>query len=696
MNYIRFLTPILLITATLLFLSGDNPPPIPASAETQADLSTAFNQRLQSDPELHLLAFDLFTPELDTAFLTPDGKIAVLWIALRDDSGRLLATEPGFSIAHLSEDGWQVLLPGEPGWEEALTSLPEGMLPLELEPAPGNITLDSTASLASLTGYYLPYAAGTARWLEGSISHFQSIPELGYPSCSEVYCRYAYDFTDSWHFPLLASKNGTVFAARDSCFDGDPNCTNYMVLYNASDQAYQIYLHLAHNTIPSAITPGSTVLRGQYIGDSDDTGYSTSQHVHFMVANSIWMGSSGYYWGQSIDIRFADVAINNGIPRTCYEVTHFPIYNGAIDCLGDKSDPRNLANDWYVSGNVGAYPPTGSLSRPLPGAVVGIGNSPLIDVSATASDDVRVTAVSLVANLDNQWVEIGPKITQPTQPGVYDWDVDLCAATGHNGSLDVALRIWDYEGNVSQALNPRTIQVDHACPPPTSELKPAKTFDSTAVHLSWDATSAGAGFGSFDLQWRSEPGVWDAANILTLPGYVRSTWFAGQPGGSYAFRLRARDANNQPEPWPAADAFETSASLPATCLPDSFEPDDDYTQAKVLSLGTEAQRNLCGVDDPDWFKVEIPDAKDYSVIARSIFGGAAVDITVYAGDGGTVLVKGQAAGIGQPAMVRLRDAVAGVYYIKVEPLTNYLIGTDAVYGLSIMEAHDVFYPLVVR
>lgn len=694
MGQIRIL--ILVMAVTLLLLAADTPPPIPASEEIQADLSAALDRRLHSDPELNTLVFELFTPELDTAFTSPDGKTAVLWLALRDDSGRLLATEPGLAIAHLSETGWQVLLPGDPEWEEALSTLPEGMLPLELKPVPDNITLDTTASAGPLTGYYLPYASGTSRWLEGSISHFQSIPELGYPSCSEATCRYAYDFTDTWHFPLLASKNGTVVGTRDSCFDGDSNCTNYIVLHNASDQAYQIYLHLAYGTIPDKLTPGTSVLRGQYIGDSDDTGYSTSQHVHFMVTDSIWTGDGGYYWGRSIDIRFADVAINNGIPRNCYEVTHFQIYDGATDCLGDKFNPRDPANDWYVSGNVGAYPPNGSLSRPAAGAIVGVGSNPLIDVTATASDDVQVTSVRLVARLDNRWVEIGPKVTQPAQPGVYDWDVDLCTTIQHNGPLDVALRIWDHEGNVAGALDPRTIQVDHACPPPTSQLKPAETFDSTAMRLSWEATSTGADIGSFDLQWRSEPGSWDAANILTIAGDMRSTWFVGQAGGSYAFRLRALDANSQPEPWPAFGEFETLATLPATCIPDDFEPDDDLTQARTLNFGGWVQGNLCEADDPDWFRVEIEKASDYYVTAPSINGGAGVRITVYAEDGETILANGQAAGAGQAAIVSFRAPAAGSYYIKIDPLTTYLFGTDAVYGVSVFEINKAFLPLVAR
>ena len=195
--------------------------------------------------------------------------------------------------------------------------------------------------------------------------------------------------------------------------------------------------------------------------------------------------------------------------------------------------------------------------------------------------------------------------------------------------------------------------------PPASSIQP-RPSNSTAVHLSWEAASAGAGIGSFELQWRTEPGSWDAANILTVPGDSRSTWFAGQAGGSYAFRLRALDANSQPEPWPADDAFETSATLPATCTPDSFEPDDVITQTRTLPLDVWAQGNLCGTGNPDWFQVEIEDAGDYFVTAPSQYGGAAVSITVYPEDGETILASGQAAGVGQGAIVRFQALLQAV------------------------------------
>lgn len=692
----RFLAILLLIAAVLLLPAAGDPPPTPAAPETAADLAAALAHRLDSAPGAKTLSFELFTPELDTAFTSPDGQTAVLWLALRDDAGRVLATEPGLALANRTDSGWQVLLPGDPGWEETFNALPEGMLPLEQSPAPKSMAYNPTAITGPLTGYYLPYAAGTARWLEGSISHFQSVPELGYPSCGIDTCRYAYDFTDKNHFPLLASKDGTVVAARDSCADGSPTCTNYIVLRDTNGQTFQIYLHLAHGTIPDKLTPGTAVKRGQYIGDSDDTGYSTSQHVHFMVTNDLW-SASGYYWGHSVDIRFADVPINNGIPRNCYEVTRFPIYDGATECLGDKSDPRNPANDWYVSGNVGAYPPTGALTRPAAGAVVNSGANTMIDVTANASDDVRVTAVRLVAKVNGKWVEIGPKVTKPASGNVYDWDVDLCAAGAFNGPLEVALRVWDHEGNVSSALSPRTIQVDHACPPPVSQLGPAETVQSTAVRLNWSAGDAGAGISSFELQWRTEGGEWNSANKLVIPGSQRSTWFLGQPGQSYAFRLRALDVNGQTEAWPAGSAPETSTGkLPTTCTPDGFEPDDTPAQASPLAVGEWGQRNLCGAGNPDWFRVTLPGDTEYAVTAFSQSGGAAVRLTVYADDATTVVAGGEASGLGQNATVTFTPPAAGDYWILAEPLEGGLMGTQAVYRLGVYEPKYSFLPLVMR
>jgi hypothetical protein len=87
-----------------------------------------------------------------------------------------------------------------------------------------------------------------------------------------------------------------------------------------------------------------------------------------------------------------------------------------------------------------------------------------MDVTAQTSDDVRVVKAVLIARINGSWREVGPRVTNPTAAGVFDWDVNICKAGDLNGPLDVALKIWDHEGNITSMLSPGTIIVDDACP----------------------------------------------------------------------------------------------------------------------------------------------------------------------------------------------------------------------------------------
>ena len=71
-------------------------------------------------------------------------------------------------------------------------------------------------------------------------------------------------------------------------------------------------------------------------------------------------------------------------------------------------------------------------------------------------------------------------------------------------------------------------------------------------------------------------------------------------------------------------------------------------------------------------------------------------MTVYRDDGETILASGQAAGVGYGTFMRFQADVTGVYFIKIEPLTPHLMGTDAMYGVSVVEVKEIFLPLVLR
>lgn len=679
---------------SFLLVSATTPPPQLASEVEKQALWTAYSERFaeflavnQDDP-----IASLFEPVLDEAFISPDQKTAVLWLALRDYSGRILATEPGIALATLSADGWQVLLRGDPGWDKTISQLPEEFLPAELQNP--NIQAPA-ASQQSVPGYYLPYVAGTAHKLEGSILHFQNYPPLGYPSCIQSECQYAYDFTDVGHFPLVASRAGTVVSSRDTCPDGGTACTNYVLLYDVGGM-YQIYLHLANGTVPNHFTNGTYVGRGAYIGDTDDSGYSTSEHVHFMVVQSFWTGAGDYPWGASVDARFTDVSINNGIPRTCLEVTSFNIYDGATECFGNKADPLNPNNDWFTSGNTGANPPTGQLTRPVPGAVVAPGSNPLMDVTASTQDDVRVDVAVLQGLIGGSWREIAPRVSNPNASGVFDWDVNLCQAGPLNGPLEVALKIWDHEGNVVSLLSRRTIQVDHACPPPVSQMTTPTTYDGTAFKLNWTAAEAGAGISSFQIQWRAGTDAWSTSRQMSFPTASRATWFVGVPGETYGFRMRAIDNNGQPEAWPAGDVAEVTINTPATCVEDSAEQDNDASTAVFITFGSEPQRNICGWGDADWFKFSSGNQDRYFIFARSIGAGAALKLSVYAADGTTLLGSAIAPDVNTSTSLGVMVPKNQTIYIKAEPAFTNLTGTAVLYSMKVVPAYGMSLPFILK
>ncbi len=678
----------------LLLTAAQTQPPTTASSLEADELWQAYQSRYQKDLTINsndpLAA--LFEPVLDHAFISPDGKTGVLWLALKDYTGRILATEPGVVLALRENENWRIVYSGESEWQQIKASLPANFLPASFQSAPEN-QLDQTIN-APITGYYLPYVAGTKHRLEGSVLHFHDYPPLGYPSCSYEYCHYAYDFTDSGHFPLVASRAGFVMSSKDSCYDGNTACTNYIVIKDADREAYQIYLHLAHNTIPDHLTYGTYIGRGNYIGDTDDTGYSTSEHVHFMVTTGFWYAGDGYPWGRSVDMRFADVTINGGIPRTCYEVTHLPIYDNASQCIGSKTDPLNPQNDWFVSGNQGASPPTGLLTRPAAGAEVAPGSNPLMDVTAETSDDVRVVKAVLQAKINGTWTEIGPQVTNPSSSGVFDWDVNLCQAGPLNGPLEVALKLWDHEGNVVGLLSKRTINVDHACPPPVSQMTAPTTYDGTALKLNWTSSESGVPISLFQLQWRAGLTSWSADRMLTLPSTSLTTWFVGSAGGSYKFRLRAVDANSQAEPWPANDAAEITVNFPAACTGDSFEQDDSANTAIAINLAAENRRNICPTGDGDWSKVSPGEYDTLKLVLKSLGAGAAVKVSVYAPDGQRLLASASSPGVGTGISFYVYVGDLAFVLMKTEAAFPNLSGTAVTYALTASGGYSNFVPMI--
>ncbi|MDY6845653.1 MAG: hypothetical protein SVP52_00760, partial [Chloroflexota bacterium] len=241
--------------------------------------------------------------------------------------------------------------------------------------------------------------------------------------------------------------------------DGDAICTGRITIQDKSTTpwTYQIYLHIAQGSVPDNLRKvGTPVMQGQYIANVDDTGYSSGHHVHLMVVsqNTLYFSSKNYYFGYAEDITFRDVDINwdpvtrGGRPRLAYEAAS---YGGE-------------GRTYYVSGNTPANPPTGGFA--LPASNTYLTNSTM-KVSGWGRDDVAVTKAEVLANVDGSWVTIGEA------PGgnTFTANIDLCSTDVPDGYFNIALRLWDYEGNPSGILGKREVFKNVDC-----SVDPSVTF----------------------------------------------------------------------------------------------------------------------------------------------------------------------------------------------------------------------------
>lgn len=421
---------------------SDNPPP---------ELMQAFTQAVSAHEDA-VLAFVVHDVLVERVTYSNDHQLALLWLKLVDKkTGEVLPSEPGLAIARreMSADGlqWTVTLQADAAWAGQLEAVPDDLLPLEaraaFEPEGGKLAAQT------FSGYKLPWAAGNAKRLTQSIGH-----KYIYGNCPS--CLYAFDFADGTQFPLLAAKGGTVKYYNWNCPNNNHSCNNYVVLedQSTSPTTYQLYLHMAYNTIPPALrSVGAVVQQGQYIGNVDNTGASTGSHLHFHVHTT-----ASSYWGTAQDITFSDVDINGGRPRMCTETN----LNSSLEGWYPNC---HSGGDWFISGNVGANPPVASLTTPANGADITTG---LLTISGSATDNVGITRVDVLANWQGSWQTVGSPLTYNPPQGSLSFvaNLDLCAAGISAGKVvDVAVRAYDVEGNATLGLpGARSLMMNYICP----------------------------------------------------------------------------------------------------------------------------------------------------------------------------------------------------------------------------------------
>lgn len=157
-------------------------------------------------------------------------------------------------------------------------------------------------------GYYAPLHCGVSATItqgnNGSTSHNGSTSQ------------YAFDLSVGLNTEIVAMADGTVAFTYDLTGPGDPcyngggsECVayaNYVVLRHA-DNTMSAYKHL--NQVLVAV--GEVVARGDVIGLSGTTGWSTGRHLHVVREEDCGSASC-----TSIPLSFVDFPSNGGVPVT--------------------------------------------------------------------------------------------------------------------------------------------------------------------------------------------------------------------------------------------------------------------------------------------------------------------------------------------------------------------------------------------
>jgi murein DD-endopeptidase MepM/ murein hydrolase activator NlpD len=456
--------------------SGSQNPDIPHNVSTQVIITTQqfederisrINQALQTviQNRQDVLAFVIYTIQIDHVDFSQDGSLGLVWLTMIDpESGAGIPTETGLAIAKLNNNGdWEISIQADPDWVAHLEEIPGELLSDDIR-AQYMPDIQSVPHDGQIyTGYRLPWPAGRAITLTGSIGHV-----FVYKTCPSS-CLFAFDFADGTNFPVLASKAGTVKYVEWRYPDGNTKHANFIVLEDTTTlpTTYQVYNHLAQNSIPAELrVVGAYVVQGQFIGNADDTGVSSASHLHFHVHTN-----PNSYWGNSVDIQFEDVAINGGRPRTCSEARNFPGF-------GTQCQAKNL----FVSGNGDNQAPSGNFTNLTPNQII---TSPILDILGQANDDTGIASIQLLITYDGNWQMVG----SPFTTNQFTTSIDLCHAGIPDGSFLLAMRISDTAGksiDENQTMLPLT--KIYSCTPPPPQC--AATSNQAILYA--DANFSGA------------------------------------------------------------------------------------------------------------------------------------------------------------------------------------------------------------
>jgi hypothetical protein len=117
---------------------------------------------------------------------------------------------------------------------------------------------------------------------------------------------------------------------------------------------------------------------------------------------------------------------------------------------------------------------------------------------------------------------------------------------------------------------------------------------------------------------------------------------------------------------------------------DSYEPDDTYSQATLISTdGTHQAHNFEPAGDHDWVKFNAVSGTKYTIEASNLGSGSDTYIYLYDRDGTTEITHDDDGGEGYASRIVWNCPTSGTYYMMIRHYDSSSHGPDTQYDISI-------------
>jgi hypothetical protein len=278
----------------------------------------------------------------------------------------------------------------------------------------------------------------------------------------------------------------------------------------------------------------------------------------------------------------------------------------------------------------------------------------------------------------------------------FDFDTSVIA---EQKEIAFYARAYDWAGN-SRAAGTWNLWLDRT--PPVTQIQSATNLpSSTIIEIQWSGQDNLSGIGQYDLQGQIGGGVWTDA-FTGIDGNVNKSWFVGESGNTYGFRLRGIDRVGNIESYPSSAEDTATVAYNVCTIGDQGGNDNDPGDANPLyGISFRQIYNFCNptigsdwLNDVDWFTFSLESGQRVMVQSDPGGTGSASILRLYDSDASTLLTSDMPSQLGETSALEYNANQTKTLYLSVSPLYAGITGDLATYELWVRKGDPVFLPLI--